>query len=1002
MSVVIKGTTQATITDLDGNYSINVPNENTTLVFSMVGFKTQEITVGKRRKIDVMLVEDNKLLDEVVVIGYGAARKRDITGAIESISAEKIMEKSPVNIFDALQGEIARVEVISSSGAPGDDAEIRIRGTSTFEGGAKPLYVVDGVPTDEIGTINPEDIESIEVLKDAASAAIYGSRSANGVILVTTKKGDRTNPRLNINYLRSYSHYNRKMPVANAAERKLYDRERYRLSDGAYGYELVDTLANFVNQDLDLQDLIFRTSVRDQLNISASGGSADFKYYANFGYLSEQGIIINTNFNRLTSRINTEYKANKFVTVGNNINLSYSKNDGISEDGVLNQLLERPSYWAIFNPDGSYIPNLNSRRNPYAVAMTDVNQKQTYRASLYQYVQLNLDKRLRANFSIQGNYVNTREQFYRAKPQLSTTERTTGRDYTVMSYNYANENYITYNDKFGEFHEFNAMVGNTLQEWATETNRIVGYDYTTDQLYTLNTASEIDNTLTYTKIAKSSLASFFGRVGYNYRSRYIANFNLRYDGSSRFGSDRRWGVFPSASVGWRFSDEAFARWMKRIVNDGKIRMSWGVTGNQEIGDYDSWQLYSPNYIYDGTAGIGASNLAFSNLGWEKTTQYNIGVDLLLFNSKLQIVFDTYWKNTNDLLSTVQYPKETGFSTIRKNVGAMSNHGVELSVKYDIIKKSDIALSVNFNIATTNSKIKKLADGTPFYRGTDDAIYVQEGGSLGDFYGYKYLGIFQYDESNAFTDEGQQLTPVFSNGVFQNKYVLDGKEYTGNINQKFSADGNPLKGGDVIFEDTDGNGTIDSRDKQKIGNALPDFFGGFGFNGKYKRVHLTVGFSYSIGGDIYNQAEANRNRAAWDGATPSPDFIANMWTQPGDVAIYPRPVPVENNRLAPSDFYISDGSYLKLKNVRLTYYIPGKYLQKVFIRNASVFGYGNNLLTFTKYKGYDPEFSTRTSSESLNIDATSRDTRSSDPLSFGIDQNRYPRKREFGFGVNVTF
>jgi len=1002
VSVALKGTTTASMTDIDGNYTIIIPDEKGVLVFSYLGFKTQEITVGNKRKIDVILEEENKILDEVIVIGYGTARKRDITGAIESVSAERIIEKSPINVFDALQGEVAGMEIVSSSGAPGDEAEVRIRGTSTFEGGAKPLYVVDGVPTSEINSINAADIESIEVLKDAASAAIYGSRSANGVILITTKQGDRTDPKVNISYLRSYSKLNRKMPVANATERKLYDRERRRISNGAYGYEVVDTLSLFSNQDLDLQDLIFQTAVRNELNLSTNGGTKEFKYYASLGYLSDKGIIVNSDYNRLTSRINSEYKPNKIVTIGSRINLSYSKNDGISEDGVLNQLLQRPSYWAIFNADGSYIPNLNSRTNPYAIATTDVNKKQTYRASMYQYVTLDLDKRLKANFSLQGNYINTREQFYRAKPQLANKERTKGRDYTVMAYDYANENYITYNDKFGEFHEFNAMVGNTIQEWTTEVNRMVGYDYATDEIYTGNAASEMDNSLTYTKIAKNSLASFFGRVGYNYRSRYIANFNLRYDGSSRFGSDRRWGAFPSASVGWRFSDESFTRWMKRVVTDGKIRMSWGLTGNQEIGDYDSWQLYSPIYIYNGAAGIAASNLAYESLGWEKTTQYNIGLDLLLFNSKLQMVFDAYWKKTDDLLSTVQYPKETGFSTIRKNVGAMDNRGIEFSLKYDVLRNKDLSLTVNFNIATSNSKIKKLADGTPFYRGVDDAVFIQEGGRLGDFYGYKYLGIFQYDESNAFTEDGQQLSPVFSNGAFQNKYLLNGTEYSGNVNRKLAADGTPLKGGDVNFEDADGSGQIDAGDKQKIGNAQPDFFGGFGFNLKYKRVGLAVGFTYSYGGDIYNFAEYDRNRASWDGSTPSPDFIHNMWTNQGDEAKYPKPVPVENNRLAPSDFYVSDGSYMKLKNLRVTYYLPGKLLQKVFIRNASIFAYGNNLLTFTKYKGYDPEFSTRTSSESLNIDATARDTRSSDPLSFGIDQNRYPRKREFGFGLNVTF
>ncbi|MDR0938548.1 MAG: TonB-dependent receptor [Mediterranea sp.] len=1002
VTVVLKGTATASVTDTKGNYSITIPAGDRTLVFSFMGFKTQEIAVGKRRKIDVMLEDEEKALDEVVVIGYGTTRKRDITGAIVSVQAEKIMEKAPVSIFDALQGEVAGVEVVTGSGAPGDEAEVKIRGASTFEGGSKPLYVVDGVPTDEIGSINAADIESIEVLKDAASAAIYGSRSANGVILVTTKKGDATNPRFTISYLRSYSQYSRKMPSTNAAERKLYDRERRRLSDGAYGYQIVDTLASFMNSDTDLQDLIFRTAVRNQLDLSASGGSSSFKYYASFGYLSDKGIIVGTDYNRFTARVNAEYKASKVVTVGSNINLSYSNNNGISEDGVLNQMLQRPPYWAVINPDGSYVPNLNDRRNPYAVAMTDVMKKQNYRASVYQYVILNIGKHIKANISLQGNYMNIREQYYRPTPQLGRTERATGRDYTLMIYDYASENYVSYSNKFGGKHELNVMVGNTILEQGRENIRLVGYDYTTDELYTLNAASDMDNRLTYTKLAKNSLASIFGRASYNYKSRYLLNFNLRYDGSSRFGSDRRWGMFPSASAGWRFSDEKFLKWTKPFVNDAKLRLSWGITGNQEIGNYDSWQLYSPDYIYNGKAGIAASNLAYDDLGWEKTTQYNAGLDLSLLGGKLQIVFDAYQKNTNSLLATVQYPKETGFATIRKNVGAMTNQGVELSVNYRVTRTKDFSLTLNGNIASNRSKIKTLADGTPFYRGTDDAIYVREGGLLGDFYGYRYLGIFPYDESNAFADDGRQLTPVIVDGAFWGKYLLDFKEYTGPVNRKIAADGNPLKGGDVNFADTNGDWMIDSRDKQKIGNAQPKFFGGFGLTSRYKRFTLNLSFSYSVGGDIYNYAEANRNRGAWDGTTPSPDYIHDMWTRPGDNARYPIPIPVENNRLGPSDFYVTDGSYLKLRSARLTYLLPEKLLRKVFIKRASIYVYGNHLLTFTRYKGYDPEFSTRSSSETVNIDATARDTRSTDPLNFGIDQNRYPRKREGGIGVNVTF
>jgi TonB-linked SusC/RagA family outer membrane protein len=987
VSVSVKGTGRGTVTDADGKYRIRINSPEDTLLFSCLGFIPQQIVAGNRKAVHVILNETVKDLDEVVVVGYGVSRKRDITGAIHSLSAQAIEERIPVNVFDAMQGQIAGVEIVSASGAPGEGANIRIRGTATFEGGASPLFVVDGVPMDNIDEINTQDIQSIEVLKDAASAAIYGSRSANGVILVTTKQGEKTNPRLDIRYLKSLSTLSHKMPKANAGERRYYDRERRRISNGVYGYDPKDTLAFFNNQDIDLQELIFQTADRNQIDVSAGGASDAFRYYLSVGYLSDKGIIVNSDYNRITSRINTEYKPKRFITLGNKMQVSYADRNGISEDGVLNQLLQRVPYWAIFNPDGSYVPNISSRRNPYAVAMDDINKKQVYKGTLFEYAEFKFNSKLQLNLTWQGAYTNSREQSYRTRPQLSTTERSTGRDLSEVQYEWANENYLTYTDKFGEFHEVNAMIGNSTQFRGRENINLVGLDYTTDMVYTLNAASTFDAQRTFSRFYRHSMASFFGRAGYGYRGIYLLNVNMRYDGSSRYGSDRRWGAFPSVSAGWRFSDERFMRWMKRVVSDGKLRFSYGITGNQEIGDYDSRQLYSPSYIYQGVSGIAASNLAYRELSWEETSQYNIGLDLRMFNNRLRFIADYYRKDTRQLLNKQEIAKETGFLTIRRNVGAMSNEGFELSAEYDVLRRKNFKWSVNFNVTTNNSIIRRIADGTPFYKGIDDAIYVQENARLGAFYGYRYLGVFAYDESNAFSKDGRRLTPGFSGGVFQQKYFLDGQEYPmDQVVRKKSADGLDLKAGDVDYTDADGNGIIDARDKTLIGCAQADFYGGFGTALTYRDFSLYVAFFYSFGGDVYNYAEARRNYFSWDGATPSPKAIANMWLHPGDDALYPAPINKEHNRLPPSSFYIEDGSYIKLRNVKLTYRIPAKVVKRAFVKNASVYVFGNNLLTFTDYTGYDPEFSPGTS----------------DPLTLGIDQNRYPRKREYGFGINVFF
>lgn len=985
VSVLIKGSSTGVVSNLDGKYTISVPGPNSTLIYSYTGFAKQEITVKGKRVLNVVLNESVKELNEIVVVGYGAMKKRDITGSIASITSKSIEERNAISVTDVLQGQMAGIEITSGSGAPGEGSDIRIRGTSTFEGGVKPLFVVDGVPFESIDDINPSDIESIEVLKDAASAAIYGSRSANGVILISTKQGEKSRPRLDIRYLKSISTLTRKMPKANGAERRYYDKVRQKLTNGVNGYDIKDSLAFFNNQDIDLQDLIFRTASRDQIDLSASGASDKFKYYVSAGLLSDKGIIRNSSYTRITTRINGEYKPNKYITLGSKLHLSIVNKNGISEDGVLNQLLERPSYWAIFNPDGTYVPNISSRRNPYAVMMDDVQKNQNYKASIFEYVEINFNSKLKFNTNVQGNFILDRNQSYRPSPQLAVTERTTGRDLSELNYDWANENYFSYIDNF-KFHNLNVMVGNSLQGWARENMNIVGLDYTTDMIYTLNAASLFDTQRTYTRMYRHSMTSFFGRVAYNYKSRYLLNANIRTDGSSRFGTSKRWGVFPSASVGWRFSDERFMRWSKRFLSDGKLRASWGITGNQEIGDYDSWQLYSPNYIYEGVSGIAASNLAYNDLSWEETTQYNIGVDLQLFNSKVRIVADYYKKKTDKLLCKVEVPKETGFTTIRKNVGSMSNEGFEFALDYDVLRLKNFSWTLNFNIAHNNSRIDKIADGVPFYKGMDDAIYVQPNSRLGEFYGYKYLGIYPYDQSNAYTKDWNQLTPEFANGSFTGKYLLNGNEYTGEVLQKKSSDGNPLKGGDVDYIDINGDGVIDVADKTKIGCAQPDVYGGLSTNFSYKGISLYISFYYSLGGDIYNYAEAKRNKFSYDGSTPSPDAIANIWTAPGDIAKYPAPINKEHNRLPPSSFYIEDASYIKLRNVKLSYSLPKEWIKTVWMKAATVYVYGNNLLTFTNYKGYDPEFSLGTS----------------DPLTLGIDQNRYPRKREYGLGINVTF
>lgn len=991
VTVKIVDTNTGTLTDLNGKYILTVPSGKNSLEFSYVGYTTLRKPINNQEFINVILNEAIKQLEEVMVVGYGSMKKRDITGSISSISAQTIEEKVPISIYDAMQGQSSGVQIVTGSGAPGEGSEVRIRGVSTFDEGAKPLFVVDGVPLDNVDNINPNDIESIEVLKDAASAAIYGSRSANGVILVTTKKGEKTRPRVDARYLRSYSVLSRNMPRANGDERRYYDeiRKQYLVGGDYLLINIVDSLAYITNQDIDIVNLLFRPATRDQVDFGVSGASESFNYYISTAYLNEKGIIVNSDYDRITSRINTEYKPSKSLTVGNKIQLSYASRNGIDEDGVLNSLLVKPAYLAVLNPDGTYVPNISARRNPLAVAMTDVNKSQTYSASLYEYVEWKIFNKLIFNSSLQMSYFQERFQRRRASTQLSTEETgrpsSGSRDRTLINYDVTNENYITFSDTWGDYHDVTAMLGNSINFWGSERLNILGMNMTSDIIYTLNAASFFDARNTSTSISRSTMLSYFTRLTYGYKGKYLANFNLRYDGSSRFGKDNRWGAFPSGSIGWRFSDEKFMRFSRRILSDGKLRASLGVTGNQRIGDYDAWQLYSPNFIYEGISGIAASNLADRNLGWERTTQYNGGIDLFLLKNRIRISVDYYKKLTDRLLAKVELPKESGFQSTRRNVGAMTNEGIEGAIDFDVIHKTDLKWTINFNIAKNKTIITKVADDIPFYRGMHDAIYVQPNARLGEFYGYVYLGIFAFDESNAFTPSGERLTPVFSNGVFQNSYYLGNKPYSGDVKSKKAANGEVLGGGDVDFVDTNGDWTIDLNDKQVIGCTQPLVYGGFSSNLTFKSLTFSLMFYYSLGGQIYNYAQARQNSFEFDGITPTPYAIKNMWTKPGDDAIFPVPKKSEHNRLAPSDFFLEDASYIKLKSTRISYRIPSSKLERVFLKKVNVYVYGNNLLTFSNYKGYDPEF-----------------RGGGDALTLGIDQNSYPRKREYGIGLNVGF
>ncbi|MEX1240835.1 MAG: SusC/RagA family TonB-linked outer membrane protein, partial [Cyclobacteriaceae bacterium] len=800
VNVIVENTTTGTTTDVDGRYTLSVGEENAALVFSFIGYKTQRIVVGSQTTIDVLMAPDLATLQEVVVVGYGTQQKRDVTGAITSVSAKSIEERQPIDVFEAMQGLAPGVQ-INTDPRPGGEPSIRIRGTSTLEGGTQPLFVVDGVPVENINVINPNDIQSVEILKDASSAAIYGSRSANGVIIITTKKGVEGKPRIDVRYNTLFSTLAHKIEQATADDRRLYDRKR--TSSATIPSLPSDSLNPARNADNDLQEILTRTAIRHQVDFSVSGANDKLNYYTSLGYLRDEGIIHNSWANLARARINIDYKASDRFTFGNRMNFSYENKNFINEGRVLQQAINRPPTFQLFYPDGTYAPTLGGRRNPLAWATEQVNEFQTYGATIYNYLSFQIMDGLKitSDFNIRGEF----EDHLEFSPLI--IEGTEGAYANAFETYWMQQNYLNYDKEFGD-HKINAVLGISAEKWIDRNIQIEGENYVSQSVLTTNAIAnkfidEINNTE-----SRHTMVGMFGRAGYNYKGKYIVNGTVRRDGSSRFGSENRWGYYPSGSVGWRFSDEPYMSWARNVLDDGKFRASYGETGNDRIGNYNHLELYQfgDNY-YNGVLGVvPASTLGNPGLGWETTKQLNIGADLSFFENRLSLVADYYVKTTEDLLYQQDLAPELGYEDTYVNVGSLENRGFEFVINAFPIRHSQINWNVAYNMAFNKSKALKFFDGRPYIH--DNRWLIEEGGELGVFYGYKSLGVYPYAESNAWTPDGQRVDPVFSEGTFTGDYLLDGSAYTGEIKQLSIPGGYIAKGGDMIWLDANGDFIID--------------------------------------------------------------------------------------------------------------------------------------------------------------------------------------------------
>ena len=979
-NVIQKGSKNGVMTNMDGEYSIKLVPGSKTLIISYIGYATKEVSVGNKSVINVLLQSDSKELDEVVVIGYGTAKKRDVLGSMGTIKAAQIVEATPVDALDALQGQVAGVNILSNGG-PGASSEITIRGLSTFNAGVAPLFVVDGQQMDNIDNIDPSSIASMEVLKDGASAAIYGSKSANGVVLITTKSGKSANAKVEFNYTTKYSFITSKIPVSNTKQKNRWAF----LRAGGVANDSLGIRSQFV---VDVQDLMYQAALSTQANVAVTGGNDNAKYYWNTALLNETGVMIGTSYKRINSNLKLDINLSKKFTIGTRTNFSYGITQGLDEQRALREATYRTPDVAIFDYDGSYILEQNAISNPIAIALEATRENRKFNLSSFNYIEWAFTPDLKFKATLAANYFDGRINNFNPLVVLNAqTGKINGEQRDQLSYDIQQENYLTYNKKFGRNHTVSGLIGMSNQFWKTENARFFATEFNNDYIETFYNTKTFDLSRTGTNKSGHSLSSFFARATYDYRGKYLLAGTFRRDGSSRFGSDTKWGDFPSVSAGWRISNENF---MKNIlpstVSELKFRASYAVTGNERIGDYDALLLYIPGYFYNGLNGIAPSKeMGNKELGWESTKSVNYGVDLSMFKRRLNVTFDMYTKTTDGLLYDVPVPQETGFTSVKYNVGSVENKGYEIEIKGTPLVGKDFRWTSSFNIAFNENVVKSLANPAGFYSGQ---YKIEAGQPIGNMVGFVNQGVYQYDQSNAYaTIDGKnvQLTPNFNGTTFVN-YTLNGEEYTGPVKQK-KYGAVVLKGGDINWEDLDGDLVIDAQnDRKVVGNGLPKYTGGFYNKLDYKNFSLAFLFNFNLGNDIYQYYDYYRNRSINSIHVPAPYRIEGAWTQQGDIAEYAS----EQNRAqnAPSldSKYVKQGDYIRLKFIRLGYSLDKETIKKINFLTALNFTLSvNNVVTFTNYEGYNPELSNNGNN-----------------LQPGWDALRYPNKSDFIFGLSAQF
>ncbi|WP_026999905.1 SusC/RagA family TonB-linked outer membrane protein [Eisenibacter elegans] len=992
VTITIKGTTQGTATDINGRYSLSVP-ANAILVFRAVGMESQEISVGGQSTLDVSMAPSVQQLQDIVVVAYGSQQKKELTGAVSSVGSEQLKDLPLLGIEQGLQGRAAGVQVTQNSGTPGSGIAVRVRGPSSISASNEPLYVVDGVPinqgnysnigvgnqqTNALANINPSEIESMEVLKDAAATALYGSRASNGVVLITTKRGKVGRSEINVNYYTGIQEtWKRLTPLTGPQQVELYNEmfaNRLGLPIGspaaintAFNFfgslnpnDEFRTLNIFQNPSLatttNWQNEIFRTAAIQNIELSASGGDARTQYYTAVNYFEQEGIIKGSKFSRLSGRINLDHRISDRFKFGTSLGFSRAVNSRINNDnnifGVLSAALLNASDIPARRSDGSYaFDPASSTDNPLAQALEPTNLAINNRLFNNTFLQIDILPGLSFRHSWGLDYVYFREdRFIPTTVRQGVGANGQGDVSSAQEINWLNENVLTYGKSFGD-HTISTLLGFSVQESRFERVAAQATNFPGNDIRRL-AAGAVKSEATSTGTSWA-LTSYFLRANYDFKGKYLFTASIRADGSSRFSENNRYGVFPAASVGWRISEEGFMDNLT-FVNELKLRGGIGVTGNQEIPNFGALGLFGGGANYLQLAGLAPTQIANNDLKWETTVQYSAGLDIGLFN-RVNITADLFLKDTRDLLLNTPIPATSGFSTYLLNVGAMESRGIELGISASPLG-ADKAFqwTSDFNISFIRNKITRLADNVPpFAQGF--ASWVEVGQPLGTFRGYRVEGIFQSQEE---INAANALNP-------SGPYQLNAAP------------------GDIKFRDLNGDGRVTNDDQEILGNAQPDFFGGWTNTFRYKGFDLMIFLQYTYGNLIYNNTRAfTEGMNSVFGQTAG---VLNRWTPTNTNTNVPRATfgDLNNNRRT-SDRWLEDGSFLRVKNVVLGYNFSKNVTNTLKLRSLRLYASAQNLFTFTNYSGLDPEVNTFSGSNTA----------------LGTDFLTFPQARTYTFGINV--